>query len=84
MARVGQLAIVDRQIFEAEIRRLDEDLGLVTRGAQHPLDAKHLVADGVAVAERGKDLVYRWHGYRSPPGRRRLLRAASTLPVLAP
>jgi len=71
IAGVGQLAIVDRQILETEIGRLDEDLGVVTRGAQHTLDAQHLVADGVSVTERGEYLMDRWHGYRSPLGRRR-------------
>ena len=57
MAEVHQLAIVARLGFEPVIRRLDEDLRLVTRAAQHPLDAEHLVADGVAVAQRGEHLV---------------------------
>ena len=56
---VRQLAVIDREIFEARVGGLDEDLRLVAGGAQHALDAEHLVADGVAVAERGEDLMNR-------------------------
>ncbi len=51
------LAVVDGQMLEPRIGGLDEDLRLVAGGAQHALDAEHLVADGVAVAERREDLV---------------------------
>ena len=57
MADVDQLAIVARQRLEPVIGGLDEDLRLVAGGAQHALDAEHLVADGVAVAERREHLV---------------------------
>src|SRR5690606_2663701 len=57
MARVEQIAVVVRQILEPRVRGLDEDLGLVAGGAQHALDAQHLVPDGIAVAERGEHLV---------------------------
>ena len=57
VARVHQLAVVAREILEPRVRRLDEDLRLVAGRAQHALDAEHLVADGVAVPERGEHLV---------------------------
>ena len=55
--RADHLAVVDGQVLEPRIGGLDEDLGLVAGGAQHALDAEHLVADGVAVAERREHLV---------------------------
>ena len=51
------VAIVDRHVLEAGVRGLDEDLGFVAGGAEHALDAEYLVADRVAVPERGEDLV---------------------------
>ena len=56
-AAVDQVAEVAREILEARVGRLDEDVGLVARGAEHALDAQHLVADGVAVAQGGQHLV---------------------------
>ena len=56
-ARVDQLPIVTRQRFETWIGGLDEDIGLIAGSAQHPLRAKDFVADGIAVAERRKNLV---------------------------
>ena len=64
--RVHHLLVVDRQIFQPRIGRLHDDLGFVAGGAQRAADAKHFVADGVAVAERGEDLMdARFHGYRN-------------------
>jgi hypothetical protein len=57
IAGVGQLAVVDGQILEARIGRLHEHIGLVTGRAKYPLNPEHLVADGVAVAERRQYLV---------------------------
>ena len=54
---VDHVAVVDRQILEPRVGGLDDDLGLEAGGAQRALDAEHLVADGVAVAERREDLV---------------------------
>ena len=65
---VDQLAIVARQILEARVGGLDEDVRSVAGGAQHLLDAEHLVADRVAVAERREHLV---HGRRGAPRMRR-------------
>ena len=78
MARVDELAVVARQRLEAMVGRLDEDVRLVSRRAQHPLDAEHLVADGVAVAERGEHLVDARHA-RLP-----LSRAPSPRPSAGP
>src|SRR5215213_1769683 len=57
MARVHQLPVIAREVFEARIRRFNEDVRLVTRRAQHVLDAEHLLPDGVTVPERGEHLV---------------------------
>ena len=57
MAGVDELAVVARQRLEPVVGGLDEDLRLVAGGAQHALDAEHLVADRVAVAERRQHLV---------------------------
>src|SRR5688572_14293877 len=53
----NQLAIVDRPIFQARIRRLDEDFRVVSGSHQDALNAQHLVTDRVAVAERGEHLM---------------------------
>ena len=57
IADVDELAIVARQRLEPMIRGLDEDLRLVSGRAKHALDAEHLVADRVAVAQRREHLV---------------------------
>ena len=57
MAEVDELAVVAGLRLEPVIRGFDENFRLVTGGAQHALDAEHFVADGVAVAERGQDLM---------------------------
>ena len=57
MARIGQVAIVPRQVLEPRIRGLDEDLRLVAGIAQHALDAQHFVTDGVAVAKGREHLM---------------------------
>src|SRR5580765_2011985 len=71
-ARVDQIAVVVGQILEPRVRRLHEDLRVVAGRAQHALDAQHLVADGVAVTERGEHLVDRTdaHGLTAPAGTR--------------
>ena len=74
---VDQLPVVAGQRFEAAVRRFHEDIGLVARVSQHPLDAEHFVADRVAVPERRQHLV---HGRRcaarahAPPARGALFR----------
>src|SRR6187401_842135 len=71
-ARIDQIAVVVGQVLEPGVRRLDEGLRVVAGRAQDPLDAEHLVADGVAVAERGKHLVdgADAHGLTAPAGMR--------------
>ena len=59
MAGVDQLPIVARQRLESAIGSLDEDVRLVAGGAQHALDAEHLVADRIAVPERRQHLMNR-------------------------
>ena len=54
---VDEVAIVARQIFEARVRGLDEDVRSIPGLAQHLLDAEDLVADGVTVAERRQHLM---------------------------
>ena len=66
MAEVDQLAIVARQRLEPVVGGLDEDLRLVAGGAQDALDAEHLVADRVAVPERGEHLVNPDHAASLP------------------
>ena len=45
------------EILEPLVRGLDEDVRLVAGAAQHALDAEHLVADRIAVSERGQHLM---------------------------
>ncbi len=71
MAGVGQVAVVDGEVLQPRVSRLDEDLGLVARAAQHALDAEHFVADRVAVAERREHLVHLRHQASCLPDRRR-------------
>ena len=59
---VDQVAIVAGQVLEPRVGGLDEDVRAVAGGAQHLLDAEHLVADGVAVAERRQHLMDGWCG----------------------
>src|SRR5262245_66176607 len=54
---VNDLAIVDGQILEARICGLDDDLRLESGASQRTVDAEDLVADGVAIAQRGQDLM---------------------------
>ena len=70
MAGIHQIAVVVGQVLETRVRRLDEDLRVVAGRPQHALDAKHLVADGIAVAQRGQDLMDRAqaHGRTAPAG----------------
>ena len=88
MAGVDQLAVVARQRLEPVVGGLDEDLRFVAGAAQHALDAEHLVADRVAVAERREHLVDRGSrrasrrrparqpGERPPAAGRQILRGA--------
>ena len=76
--RVFQLAIVARQRLELRVRGLDEDVGRMAGRQQRALDAQHLVADRVAVAQRREDLVDLCH--RRPWG----LAAASLVRALRP
>ncbi len=57
MAEVHELAVVACLRLEPVIRGLDEDFRFVSGGTKHALDAQHLVADRVAVPQRGEDLV---------------------------
>ena len=57
VAEVDQLAVIAGLRLEPVVSGLDEDLRFVAGAAQHPLDAEHLVADRVAVAQRGQHLV---------------------------
>ncbi len=72
MARSHQIAIVPGQVFETRIRGLHEDVGLVAGRPQGTLDPQHLMADGVAVAERGQHLMDRRlrHDRLGPDGMR--------------
>ena len=54
---VHHVAVVDGEILEARVGGLDDDLGSKPGTAKHALNAEHLVADGVTVAERGEDLM---------------------------
>ena len=56
---VDQIPIVVGVRLQPRVGGLDEDLGCVAGLAQHGADAKHLVADGVAIAECGQDLMHR-------------------------
>ena len=61
MAGLGQFAVVDREILEARIGGLDEDLRLIPRLSQYPLNGDDLVTDGIAIPEGRQHLV---HGNR--------------------
>ena len=52
-----ELPVVDRLVLEPRVGGFDENLGIVARRPEHPLDAEDLVSDRIAVAERGQDLV---------------------------
>ncbi len=58
---VDHVAVVRGQVFEARVGGFDEDLGVEPGFAEHPADAKHLVADRVAVAQRRQDLMHARH-----------------------
>ena len=72
-AGVEEIAIVVGQILEPGIGGLDEDFRIVARRAEDALNAQHLVADGIAIAEGRQDLVHR------PPERHRRTAPAGTL-----
>ena len=57
MAGVHELAVVAGQRFEALVGRFDEDIRFVSGAAKDALDAEDLVADRIAVAEGGQNLV---------------------------
>src|SRR3954464_10293167 len=58
MGGVHQLAIMARQRFQPWVRGLDEDIGLVSCGAKHPLDTEDLMANRITIAERGQHLMH--------------------------
>src|SRR5918996_770422 len=64
MARVLQLWILRRSIPEPSIGGFDENLRLVSSRSQDALDAEHLIADRVAVAQRRQHLVNRGRAAR--------------------
>ena len=64
VAGLGQIAIVEREVLEAAVGGLDEDLRRVAGGPQHALDAEHLVTDRVAVAQRREHLVHLRRSHR--------------------
>ena len=55
--RADHLAVVDRAVLEPVVGCFDEDLGFVSGASQHSLHAEDLVADRVAVAQRGEHLM---------------------------
>ena len=57
MAGIGQFAIVAGGRLQPVVGRLDEDLRLVSLGAEDALNPEDFVSDGIAVSERGEDLV---------------------------
>ena len=57
VAGLKQIAIVLRHVLEAVVGRLDEDLGLKPGASEDALDTQHFVTDGVAIAERGENLM---------------------------
>ena len=79
--RPDHLAIVQREILEAAIGGLDEDGRLVSGRFQRALDPEHLVADGVAVAERRQHLV---DARRAGSGRAHCRLAAARLATAGP
>src|SRR5258707_6805683 len=65
VTEVDETTEIDRHGLEAAVGRFDEDLRLVPRRAQHPLDREHLVTDGIAVAERREYLLDADHSFAS-------------------
>ena len=57
MAHVDELPVIARQRLESMVGRLDENLGLVSGPSERTLDPEHLMADRVAIAQRGQYLV---------------------------
>ena len=57
VAVVDEVPVVDRHRLEPWVGGLDEDLRFITGRAKDPLNAEYLVADGIAVAQRGKHLM---------------------------
>ena len=56
-AEIDQLPIIAGLRLEPVVGGLDEDLGFIPGIVQHALDAQHLVADGIAIAERCQHLM---------------------------
>src|SRR5690349_14535996 len=80
---IHKLPVIPSQGLQAGIGRLDEDVRLVACASKYTLYPQHFVADGIAIAERGENLVNSgpwthraapgpWPGDRRPPrcGRR--------------
>jgi hypothetical protein len=68
VADIPQLAVVTRQVLDARLCRLDEDIRLVAGAAEDALNAEDFVANRVAIAERGQHLMDRdGHRQRAPP-----------------
>src|SRR5689334_25134854 len=65
---VHHVAVVDGEIFESRIGGLDDDLGVEAGAPQGALNAYHRVADGVAIAQRGEDLVHPRRAAHESPG----------------
>src|SRR6187455_1323908 len=63
-AGVEEIAIVVGQVLEPRIGGLDEDFRIVARRTEDALDAQHLVADGITIAEGRQDLVHRPEPHR--------------------
>ena len=59
-ARVQQVPVVVRKVLGPGIGGLDEDLRVVPGAAEHTPDPEDLVSNGVAVSERGEDLMDTW------------------------
>jgi hypothetical protein len=64
LAGIHELPVIAREMLEAVIRGLNEDVGFVPRGSQYALNAKSLVTDRVTTPEGGENLVNggRLHG----------------------
>src|SRR5688500_6693918 len=75
VARILQFRIMPGQVLDPRFRGLNKNLRLVTGLAQHALDTKHLVTDGIAIAKRRQHLM---------DGGRHLTRGASATTTARP
>lgn len=57
VADVDEVTIVARHRLEPAVCRLNEDLRLVPGSLEDPLYPQDLVSDGIAVAQRGENLM---------------------------